>query len=53
MYEAMIANKLVWLTFGCKQGQGDPIVMKLILDISYHQLKVYSKFEIDISKHVE
>ena len=46
-------KKLVWPTFGCKLGQSDPIVMQLKLDMSCHLLNVYTKFQIDISKHVE
>ena len=46
-------KKLVWPTFGCKLGQSDPIVMQLNLDMSCHLLNVYTKFQIDISKHVE
>ena len=38
---------------GCKLGQSDPIVMKLKLDMSCHPLNAYTKFQIDISKHVE
>ena len=53
IYESMIAKKWVWPTFGCKLGQSDPIMMKLKLDMSCHQLNVYTKFENDISKHVE
>ena len=43
----------VWPTFGCKLDQNDPIVMQLKLDMSCHLLNVYTKFQIDISKHVE
>ena len=46
-------KKWVWPTFGCKLGQSDPIVMQLKLNMSCHLLNVYTKFEIDISKHVE
>ena len=49
----MIEKKWVWPTFGCKLGQSDPIVMQLELDMSCHLLNVYTKFQIDISKHVE
>ena len=49
----MIAKKYVWPTFGCKLGQSDPIVMQLKLDMSCHLLNVCTKFQIDISKHVE
>ena len=46
-------KKWVWPTFGCKLGQIDPIVMQLKLDMSCHLLNAYTKFQIDISKHVE
>ena len=46
-------KKWVWLTFGCKLGQSDPNVMQLKLDISCHLPNVYTKFQIDIWKHVE
>ena len=46
-------KKWVWPTFGCKLGQIDPIVMQLKLDMSCHLLNVFTKFQIDISKHVE
>ena len=46
-------KKWVWPTFGCKLGQSDPIVMQLKLDMSCHLLNIYTKFQIDISKHVE
>ena len=46
-------KKYVWPTFGCKLGQSDPIVMQLKFDMSCHLLNVYTKFQIDISKHVE
>ena len=46
-------QKWVWPTFGCKLGQSDSIVMQLKLDMSCHLLNVYTKFQIDISKHVE
>ena len=46
-------KKMVWPTFGCKLWQSDPIVMQLKLDMSCHLLNVYTKFQIDISKHVE
>ena len=44
-YEAMIAKN-------GQLGQNDPIVMQLKLDMC-HLLNVYTKFQIDISKHVE
>ena len=43
----------VWTTFSCKIGQSDPIVTKLKLNMPYHLLNVYTKFQIDISLHVE
>ena len=39
--------------FGCKLGQSASIVMKLELDLWRHLLDVYTKFQIDISEHVE
>ena len=53
IYEAMIAKKRVWPTCGCKLGQSGPIVMQLKLNMSCHLLNLYTKFQIDISKHVE
>ena len=46
-------KKWVWPTFGCKLDQSEPIVMQLELDMSCHLLNVYTKFQIDILKHVE
>ena len=46
-------KKKVWHTVGCKLGQSHQIVMKLKFDVSCHLLNVYTKFQIDISKHVE
>ena len=46
-------KKWVWLTFGCQVGQNDPIVVKIKLNLLYHLLDIYTKFRIDISKHVE
>ena len=48
-----LQKKRVWPTFGCKLGQNDPIVIQLKLDMSCHLLNVYTKCQIDISKHVE
>ena len=45
-------KKGVWSTFGWKVGQSDAIMMKLQLDMLCHLLNVYTKFQIDISKHV-
>ena len=52
-YEAMSAKNKFDLLFGCKLDQSDPIVIKLKLDMSCHLLNVYTKFQIDVSKHVE
>ena len=46
-------KKWVWPSFGCKLGQSDPIVMQFKLDMLCHLLNVYTKFQINISKHVE
>ena len=46
-------KKWVWPTFGCRLGQSDPIMIKLKLNMSCNLLNVYTKFENDISKHVE
>ena len=46
-------KKWFWPTFGCKLRQSEPIVMQLKLDMSCHLLNVYTKFQIDISKHVQ
>ena len=43
----------IWPTFGCKVGQNVLIAMKLELDLWCHLLDVYSKFEINIWKHVK
>ena len=53
IFEAMIAKKLVWLTFGCKLSQSDPTVMKLKLDMSCNLLNVCTKFQIEMSMNVE
>ena len=39
--------------FGCKVGQSVQIGMKLEIDLWYHPLDVYAKFQTDISKHVQ
>ena len=49
IFKATNADKLLWPIFGCKVGQSVPIGMKLELDL----LHVYTKFQTDISKHVE
>ena len=43
---------ILWPIFACKVCQSVPIGMKLGLDLWYI-LDVYTKFQIDISKHVE
>ena len=53
IFKAINADKCLWPIFGCKVGQSVPIGMKLELDVSHHLLHVYTKFQIDISKHVE
>ena len=50
IFEALIAKKM---SFASQLGQRDPIVMKLKLDMSSHLLNAYTKFWIDIWKHVE
>ena len=42
-----------WPIFGCKVGQSVHIGMKLKLDTWHHLLDVYTKFQTDISKHVQ
>ena len=49
----MNAEKWLWPIFDCKVGQSVPIGMKLELDVWHYLLNVYTKFQIDISKHVE
>ena len=39
--------------FGCKEGQSVQIRMKLELDVWYHPLEIYAKFQTDISIHVQ
>ena len=53
IYKATIAKIEFDLLLAVKLGQSDPIVMKLKLDMSCHLLNAYTKFQIDISKHVE
>ena len=45
------ADKWLWPIFGSKVGQSVPIGMKL--DVYNHLLHIYTKFEIDISQHIE
>ena len=42
-----------YVFFGCKVDQNDPIVIKLYLDMCHCLQDVYTKFQIDISRHVE
>ena len=53
IFKAMNADKWLWPIFGCKVGQSVPIGMKLKLDVQHHLLHVHTKFQTDISKHVE
>ena len=52
-YKAMNADEWVWPIFGCKVGQSVQIGMKLELDMWHHLLDAYTKFQTDISKHVQ
>ena len=49
----MNADKWLWPIFGCEVGQSVQIGMKLELDMWHHLLDVYTKFQTDISKHVQ
>ena len=42
-----------WPIFGCKVGQNVQIGMKLELDVWHHPLDVYTKFQTDISQHIQ
>ena len=53
IFEAINAETLLLLIFGCKVIQSVPIGMRLETDVWHHLLYVYTKFQIDISKHVE
>ena len=44
---------MIWPIFGCKVGQSVHIGKKPELDMWHHLLDVYTKFQIDISKHVQ
>ena len=44
-----IQKKKLIAIFGCKVGQSDPIVMKLLLDLWHCLPDVHANFEIDIS----
>ena len=46
-------NAEKWPIFGSKVGQSVLIGIKLELDVWHHQLDVYTKFQINISKHAE
>ena len=51
--KAINEEKLLWCIFGCKVGQSHLTVMKLQLNVWRRLLDVYTKFQIDISKHVK
>ena len=53
IFKAMYENKWFGTIFGCKVGQSVQIVMKLEFDVWHHPLNLYSKFQTDISKHVQ
>ena len=42
-----------WPIFGCKVRQSALIVMKLELDVCHRLLDECTRFEIDISKHIQ
>ena len=42
-----------WPIFGCKVGQSNPTVQKFYPDVWHCLLDVYTKFQIDLSKHVK
>ena len=42
-----------WPIFGCKVGQSVQIGMKLEFDVWHHPLDVYTKFQADISQHIQ
>ena len=46
-------QKWIWPICSCQVGRNDPIVMKLICDMSCHLLNVYTNIQIDICKHVD
>ena len=52
-FEAMNAEKWLWLILGCKVGQSVLTGMQLELDVWHHLLNVFTKFQIDTLKHVE
>ena len=49
----MNPQKLLWPIFVCKVRQSVPVGMKLELDMWQHLVDLYTKFQIDISKHGE
>ena len=53
IFKAINAYKWLWPISCCKVGQSVPIEMKLELDVYHYLLHVYTKFQTDISKHVE
>ena len=53
IFKAINADRSLGPIFGCKVGQSVPIGMKLQLDMWHHLLHVYTKFQTNISKHVE
>ena len=53
IFTAMNVDKWLWPILGCKVGQSVPIGMKLALGVQHHLLHAYTKFQIDILKHVE
>ena len=53
IFKAMDVGKLLWPIFGCKVSQSILIGLKLELDVWYHPLDVYAKFQTNISQHVQ
>ena len=51
--EILYEEKWLWPIFVCKVGQSDPIVMKLELNVWRCIFDIYTKVQIDISKHVQ
>ena len=49
---ASVIIEIIWLTFGFKVGRIILIAMKPELDMWCYLPDVYTKFQIDISKHV-
>ena len=43
----------IWPIFGCKVGQNDMVMMIPKFYVLFQQLNVYTKFQIDVSNHVE